>query len=55
MENTITKNICVLTQYGNVRWNNYGKCDYGDFSSLNHHEYTNKYGYQYIKKIKNGK
>jgi len=48
MENAITKKICVLTQYGNVRWNNYGKCDFGDLSSTNHLNYSNKHGYTYI-------
>ncbi len=44
--------ICILTSYTNhIRWENYGKCDYGDFSSLNHHEYANKHGYSYVKKI----
>ena len=46
------KHICILTSYTNhIRWDNYGKCDYGDFSSMNHHEYANKHGYSYIKKI----
>ena len=46
------KKICILTAYtDNVRWNNYGKCDYGDFSSINHLEYANNHGYSYIKKI----
>jgi hypothetical protein len=48
MENAITKKICVLTQYGNIRWNNYGKCDFGDLSSTNHLNYSNKHGYTYI-------
>ena len=44
--------ICILTSYTDyIRWDNYGKCDYGDFSSLNHHEYSNKHGYSYIKEI----
>jgi hypothetical protein len=44
--------ICIVTSYTDkIRWNNYGKCDYGDFSSLNHHEYSNKHGYSYIKEI----
>lgn len=42
------KRICVVTQYGNVRWNNYGKCDFGDLASTNHLEYCNKHGYSYI-------
>jgi hypothetical protein len=48
------KHIAILTSYTNhIRWDNYGKCDYGDFASLNHHEYANKHGYSYIKKIVN--
>ena len=44
--------ICILTSYTDyIRWDNYGKCDYGNFSSLNHHEYSNKHGYSYIKEI----
>ena len=44
--------ICVLTSYtDHIRWENYGKCDYGDLSSINHHEYSNKHGYSYIKEI----
>lgn len=48
------KHIAILTSYTNyIRWDNYGKCDYGDFASINHHEYANKHGYSYIKKIVN--
>ena len=48
------KHIGIITSYTNhIRWDNYGKCDYGDFSSFNHHEYANKHGYSYIKKIVN--
>jgi hypothetical protein len=48
------KHIGIITSYTNhVRWDNYGKCDYGDFASLNHHEYANKHGYSYVKKIVN--
>jgi hypothetical protein len=44
--------ICILTSYtDHIRWDNYGKCDYGDFASLNHHEYSNKHGYSYVKEI----
>lgn len=44
--------ICILTSYtDHIRWDNYGKCDYGDYASLNHHEYANKHGYSYIKEI----
>jgi hypothetical protein len=46
------KHIGIITSYTNhIRWDDYGKCDYGDFASLNHHEYANKHGYSYIKKI----
>lgn len=46
------KHICILTSYTNhIRWDNYGKCDYGDFASMNHHQYANKHGYSYVKKI----
>jgi hypothetical protein len=46
------KHICIITSYTNhIRWDNYGKCDYGDFASINHHEYANKHGYSYVKKI----
>lgn len=48
MTNNIEKKICILTQYGNVRWDNYGKCDFGDLSSTNHLTYSNKNGYTYI-------
>jgi len=44
--------VLIITSYTDtIRWNNYGKCDYGDFASLNHHEYANKHGYSYIKEI----
>jgi hypothetical protein len=44
--------ICILTSYtDHIRWDNYGKCDYGDYAALNHHEYSNKHGYSYIKEI----
>lgn len=44
--------ICILTSYtDHIRWDNYGKCDYGDLASINHHEYSNKHGYSYIKEI----
>jgi hypothetical protein len=46
------KRICIITSYtDHIRWDNYGKCDYGNFASLNHHEYSNKHGYSYIKEI----
>ena len=46
------KRICIITSYtDHIRWDDYGKCDYGDFASLNHHEYSNKHGYSYIKEI----
>jgi len=44
--------ICIITSYtDHIIWDNYGKCDYGDFASLNHHEYSNKHGYSYVKEI----
>lgn len=44
--------ICILTSYtDNIRWGNYGKCDYGDLSSTNHLEYANLHGYSYLKQI----
>ena len=44
--------ICILTSYtDSIRWNNYGKCDYGDFSAINHLEYANKHGYSHVKRI----
>ena len=46
------KHIGIITSYTNtIRWKNYGKCDYCDFASVNHHEYANKHGYSYVKKI----
>ena len=46
------KRICIVTSYtDHIRWDDYGKCDYGDFASLNHHEYANKHGYSYLKDI----
>ena len=48
------KKICILTSYTDtIRWDNYGKCDYGDLASANHLEYSNKHDYSYIKKIVN--
>jgi len=48
------KHIGIITSYTNhIRWDDYGKCDYGDFASINHHEYSNKHGYSYVKKIVN--
>jgi hypothetical protein len=45
-------NILILTAYtDNIRWNNYGKCDYGDYASTNHLDYSNLHGYTYLKKI----
>lgn len=44
--------ILIITSYtDHIRWDNYGKCDYGDFASLNHHEYANLHGYSYIKEL----
>lgn len=48
----MSKNICILTSYtDHIRWDNYGKCDYCDYASNNHHEYANLHGYSYLKKI----
>lgn len=48
------KHIAIITSFTNhIRWDNYGKCDYCDFASLNHHEYSNRHGYSYVKKIVN--
>jgi len=46
------KKICILTSFTNyIRWDNYGKCDYGQLSSENHSEYSYKHNYTYIKEI----
>jgi len=46
------KHIAIITSYtDSIKWGNYGKCDYCDLCSFNHHEYANKHGYSYIKKI----
>ena len=46
------KKICILTSYTDtIRWNGYGKCDYGDFAATNHLEYSNKHDYSYLKQI----
>jgi len=46
------KHIAIITSYtDSIKWDNYGNCDYCNLSSLNHHEYSNKHGYSYIKKI----
>lgn len=48
----MSNKICIITSYtDNIRWDDYGKCDYGDFASINHLEYANKHGYSYIKEI----
>lgn len=48
--------ILILTSFtDNIRWNNYGKCDYGDFSSKNHLNYANKHGYSYHRCWEDGK
>ena len=45
-------NICLLTAYTDkIRWDDYGKCDYGDFASTNHLEYANIHGYSFYKQI----
>lgn len=46
------KRIAIITAYTDkIKWDNYGKCDYGDLSSINHITYANKHGYTYIKEI----
>lgn len=49
--------ILILSAYTKeVVWNNYGKCDFGEFATLNHKEYAEKYGYSYhceISDVKN--
>lgn len=46
------KHIAIITSHTNtINWHDYGKCDYCDLCSINHHEYANKHGYSYIKKI----
>jgi len=46
------KKICILTSYtDSIRWENYGKCDYGDLASMNHLEYANMHGYSHLKQI----
>lgn len=44
--------VLIITAFtDHIRWDNYGKCDYGDFAALNHLNYSNKHGYSYIKEI----
>jgi len=46
------KRIAIITAYTDkIKWDNYGKCDYGDLASINHIAYANKHGYTYIKEI----
>lgn len=46
------KKICILTSFtSHIRWDNYGKCDYGQLSSQNHNEYSFKHNYTFIKEI----
>ena len=46
------KKICILTSFtSHIRWDNYGKCDYGQLSSQNHSEYSFKHNYTFIKEI----
>ena len=46
------KHIGILTSYtDHIRWDNYGKCDYGDFSAINHLEYANEHGYSHVKRV----
>ena len=40
--------ILILSAYTKeVVWNNYGKCDFGELSTINHKEYAEKHGYSY--------
>ena len=40
--------ILILSAYTKeVVWNNYGKCDFGEFATLNHKEYAERHGYSY--------
>jgi hypothetical protein len=46
------KKIAILTCFTNyIRWDDYGKCDYGNLSSINHNEYSYRHNYTYIKEI----
>lgn len=46
------KKICILTSFtSHIRWDNYGKCDYGQLSSENHSKYAFDNNYSFIKEI----
>jgi hypothetical protein len=48
------KKICIITSFtDHIRWDDYGKCDYGQLSSENHSEYSYKHNYTFIKEIVN--
>ena len=45
-------NILILTAHtSNILYDNYGHCDYNDYSSINHIKYCNKNNYSYLNKI----
>lgn len=44
--------ILILTSYTkNITWNDYGNCDFGKLSSVNHLQYSQKHNYSYLSKI----
>lgn len=46
------KKILILTSFTkNITWNNYGDCDYGKFTSMNHLLYSQKHNYSYLSRI----
>ena len=46
------KRIAIITSFTNyIRWDDYGICDYGIYSSENHNQYANKHNYTFIKEI----
>lgn len=48
------KKICIITSFtDHIKWDDYGKCDYGQLSSENHSEYSYKHNYTFIKEIVN--
>tara|TARA_R110000772_G_scaffold20466_5_gene56936 strand:- start:94426 stop:95115 length:690 start_codon:yes stop_codon:yes gene_type:complete len=45
-------NILILTSYTkNITWDDYGNCDYGNLSSINHLKYSQKHNYSYLSQI----
>jgi len=44
--------ILILTSYTkNITWNDYGNCDFGNLSSINHLKYSQKHNYSYLSRI----